>query len=204
MSTLNCPTCGGAIEGVSPLIRSIDCSYCGAWLRLNNQLWEGNIGQATPLNAPSFLRVGLRGNTPSGEQYTIRGRLRLQYDQGSWDEWWIENDHGDGFWVEEDDGVYYRHSTGETMPIGNAADATRVGQMLALPNGPTLFITEKFKAVIVGREGMLPNEPETDSTVMYIDGVADGEEYSLEIEKGVASVSQAEVFDLRAIRWDTA
>ena len=202
MTTLNCPSCGGAIEGVSPLIRSIDCSYCNAWLRLSNQLWQAESGQKSPLDAPSYLRVGLRGDAPDGAQYTIRGRLRLQYEQGSWDEWWVENNQGDGFWVEEDDGVYYRHSIGKDINIGNLANNVGVGGMLPLPTGQSLFVTEKFTATIVGREGMLPSEPEAQSTVTYIDGVEDGDEYSLEIEDGVATVSQADVFDLRAIKWD--
>ena len=75
--------------------------------------------------------------------------------------------------------------------------------MLSLPTGQSLFVTEKFTATIVGREGMLPSEPEAQSTVTYIDGVDDGDEYSLEIEDGVAAVSQAEVFDFRAIKWDS-
>ncbi len=127
----------------------------------------------------------------------------LQYEQGSWDEWWVENNQGDGFWVEEDDGVYYRHSIGKDINVGNSASNVGVGGMLSLPTGQSLFVTEKFTATIVGREGMLPSEPEAQSTVTYIDGVDDGDEYSLEIEDGVAAVSQAEVFDLRAIKWDS-
>ncbi|RVU84358.1 DUF4178 domain-containing protein [Leucothrix sargassi] len=203
MTTLNCPSCGGAIEGVSPLIRSIDCGYCGAWLRLSNQLWKAEAGQRAPLDAPSFLRVGLRGDSPDGTHYTIRGRIRLQYQYGSWDEWWIENSQGDGFWVEEDDGVYYSHSIGKDINIGNAAKNSGVGDMLNIPNGPSLFITEKFTATIVGREGMLPSEPEAQSDVTYIDGVDDGEEYSLEIEGTEAIISQADEFDLHAIKWES-
>ena len=204
MTTLNCPSCGGGIEGVSPLIRSIDCGYCGAWLKLSNQLWQAETGQKSPLDAPNYLRVGLRGDAPDGSQYTIRGRMRLQYEEGSWDEWWVENNQGDGFWVEEDDGVYYRHAIGEDINIGNAADSTGVGQMLSLPSGQNLFVTEKFTANIVGREGMLPSEPEAEGTVTYIDGVEDGDEYSLEIDNGVATISQAEVFDIRSVRWETS
>ena len=79
MANLNCPNCGGAIEGVSPLIRSIDCPYCSSWLRLSNQLWEASDGQKSPLDAPAFLLVGMSGRAPDGTQYTIRGRLRFQY-----------------------------------------------------------------------------------------------------------------------------
>jgi len=201
MATLNCPNCGGAIEGVSPLIRSIDCSYCGAWLRLGNQLWEAEAGQKSPLDAPSYLRVGLYGTAADGTGYTVQGRVRFEYGQGSWDEWWLESSHGEGFWVEEDDGVYYRHAPGKDISL-TAHNTIGVGQMLALPNGSQLFITEKFTATIVGREGMLPVEPEASQLITYMDGVADGEEFSLEIDGKEAYLSQSEVFPLRDIRWD--
>lgn len=204
MATLNCPNCGGAIAGVSPLIRSIDCPFCGSWLRLSNQLWQAQEGQQSPLDAPTYLRVGLQGSAPDGTHYTVQGRLRFQYGLGSWDEWWVESSHGDGFWVEEDDGVYYRHGLGDEITLPGGGNNVGVGQMLPLPNGPSLFITEKFQADIVGREGLLPVEFDVDAKVTYMDGVADGEEYSLEIEGETAAISQAEVFDIRSVRWETS
>lgn len=202
MSKLNCPSCGGMIEGVSPLIRSIDCQYCGSWLRLNNQIWEANAGQQVALNAPSFLQVGMRGDLRSGESFKVLGRLRLQYDNDSWDEWWLEDGYGQGFWLEEDDGVYYRHAIQETLEANTALQSAAVAEQLTLTNGLRLFVTEKYDAVIVGRQGFLPNEPETSQRVTYIDGVADGTEYSLEVEGTEAYLSQSEVFDIHAIRWD--
>ena len=202
MANLNCPNCGGAIEGVSPLIRSIDCPYCSSWLRLSNQLWEANDGQKTPLDAPAFLLVGMNGSAPDGTHYTIRGRLRFQYGMGSWDEWWMESNGGESFWLEEDDGTYYRHSLGEEISLPGGNKGISVGGTLALNNGPTLFVTEKYQADIVGREGMLPVELEAETTVTYVDGVEDGEEYSLEIEGEYASISQSEEFDIRSIKWE--
>ena len=176
MSTLNCPSCGGKIEGISTHIRSIDCSYCGSWLRLNNQTWKANTGQKIALNAPSFLRVGLLGTLANGEHYKVLGRIRLQYEQDSWDEWWVEDSYGKGFWVEEDDGVYYRHINTQELDLEDTS--VNVAEDLTLSNGLTLFITEKFEAIISGREGFLPTEPETNSVVTYMDGVANGTEYS--------------------------
>jgi hypothetical protein len=122
---------------------------------------------------------------------------------GTWDEWWVESNQGDGFWVEEDDGVYYRHAPGKEITV-SGSDSLGVGQMLQLPDGPNLFITEKFDAIIIGREGMLPSEPEASETITYIDGVDDGDEYSLEIDGDSAYVSQSEVFHIRDVRWDKA
>jgi len=204
MTALNCPNCGGGITGISPLIRSIDCPYCTSWLRLSNQLWEATPGQADPLNAPSFLKLDQYGTAPDGTQYTVRGRLRFKYGLGNWDEWWVESTHGEGFWVEEDDGTYYRHATGEEIALPDGAEAIRVGQMLTLDSGLSLFITEKYEGDIVGREGMLPVEQDIDKTLYYVDGVADDYEYSLEIDGETAYLSQSEEFDLQAIRWENA
>lgn len=204
MATLNCPSCAGSIEGISPLIRSIDCSYCGAWLRLSNQLWKAEAGQKVPLAAPAYLRVGMHGKAQDGLHYTIRGRLRFRYGLGSWDEWWMENERGEGFWVEEDDGVYYRHAPGKTITLPAGGQQIGVGQNLSLPGGLTLLVTEKFQASIIGREGMLPVEPNVADSVTYVDGVANGQEYSLEIEGEHASLSQAEEFAIRAVRWEQA
>lgn len=202
MPIINCPNCGGEIEGVSPLIRSIDCSYCGSWLRLNNQIWQANTGQEIALNAPSFLRVGLVGNLSDGAHYKVLGRIRLQYGQDTWDEWWLEDSHGDGFWLEEDDGVYYRHINTQELEMSDSSLHVGVAENLSLSNGLNLFVTEKYQATIVGREGFLPSEPESNSIVTYIDGVENGSEYSLEIEDNHASLSQAQVFDIQAIDWE--
>jgi len=36
----------------------------------------------------------------------------------------------------------------------------------------------------------------------YVDGVENGEEYSLEIEGEYASITQSEEFDIRSIKWE--
>jgi len=200
METLNCPNCSGSIEGISPHIRSVDCSYCGSWLRFNNQIWEAKAGQSVALNAPSFLHVGKSGSLKNDLSFKVVGRIRLKYDYETWDEWWVEDGYGNGFWLEEDDGSYYRHTNQETINIVDAS--VGVGENLTLENGLTLFITEKFKASIVGREGFLPNEPETNELIEYLDGVSNGTEYSLEIDGNTASISQSELFDIQAIKWD--
>lgn len=202
MSILNCPSCGGSIEGISPHIRSIDCSYCGSWLRLNNQIWKVNAGQKVALNAPSFLRVGLLGNLPNGDFYKVLGRIRLQYEQDHWDEWWLEDSSGQGFWLEEDDGVYYRHTNPQQIDFDNRFLNVNVAEELALNDEVTLFVTEKYEATIVGREGFLPTEPDTNSIVTYLDGVLDGVKYSLEIEGKHVALSQSKKFDVQSIRWE--
>ncbi len=199
---INCPSCGGEIEGVSPLIRSIDCSFCGSWLRLNNQIWKANAGQEIALNAPSFLRVGLVGNLANGEHYKVMGRIRLQYEQDTWDEWWLEDSYGNGFWLEEDDGIYYKHINTQELELTTSSSNIHVAEDLSLSNGLTLFVTEKFEAKIIGREGFLPSEPETNSVVTYVDGVANESEYSLEIENQHASLSQAQIFDIQSVNWE--
>ena len=49
---------------------------------------------------------------------------------------------------------------------------------------------------------MLPVELEAETTVTYVDGVENGEEYSLEIEGEYASITQSEEFDIRSIKWE--
>ena len=114
----------------------------------------------------------------------------------------MESNGGESFWLEEDDGTYYRHSLGEEISLPGGISGISVGGTLALNNGPTLFITEKYQADIVGREGMLPVELEAETTVTYVDGVESGEEYSLEIEGEYASITQSEEFDIRSIKWE--
>lgn len=200
MAVLNCPNCGGSIDGVTPLIRSIDCEYCGSWLRLSNQVWQAQPGQETPLNAPSYLRVGMYGTVFDGSAYTVRGRIRFSYDGGTWDEWWIESSHGDDFWLEEDDGAYYSHQPSQDIELSDRQ--VKVGQTLPLPDGINLMITEKCLARIIGREGVLPVDLDVSSPVLCVDGVANGREYSIEVQNGAASISQSEEFDFRSIEWE--
>ena len=201
VSNLNCPGCGGLIQHISPHIRSIDCIYCGSWLRLGNGGWRQGTAQSQPLVAPAFLGLGKSGVLPSQESARIVGRLRYGYGLGEWDEWWLETASGEGFWLEEDDGAYYLHTDQVIASANLHIPSIEVGKTLSLDHGIELYVTEKYTARIVGREGLLPVVAGAGEKVTCVDGTCRGREYSLEILNGEAELSLSVEVDIDSMAW---
>ena len=151
-------------------------------------------------NIPSFLSVGRSGHLPDGESVRVAGRIRFSYGSGIWDEWWIEND-ADGYWLEEDDGQYYRHALVQGLPWGADTDALQVGRTLDVEGVGSLFITEKYHTEVVGFEGMLPVAVERGEKLLCVDGRQGEREFSLEIQEGALTVTEAHEFRIYSVKW---
>jgi len=86
-SAVSCPSCGVAIESVSAHIRSLQCPHCDNWVYFGNNGWAASGSFEHALDAPSFVQLGRSGKI-AGRAFVVRGRIRLSYIGGYWDEWW--------------------------------------------------------------------------------------------------------------------
>ncbi len=201
---ISCPACGVAVESVSAHTRSMQCPHCGNWIYLSGSGWSSAGSFTHALDAPSMLRVGrsgvLSGTAERPRNLTVAGRLRLTYDGGYWDEWWLEFEDGNHQWLEEDDGRYRLHS-----PVSLSADlaqvkAAGVGSQLLLDN-KNWFITERLDATLAGSEGALPIAIQPNEKITCLDLMGSGEKLSLEAGSLDVTVSRSEKIAGSLFKW---
>lgn len=200
MSTnLNCPSCGGPINNISPIVRSISCDYCASLVYFNNSSWHNGGKFPTEIAAPALLQVERQGQF-EGQAFRVAGRVRLEYSSGSWDEWWLEFENGEDRWLEEDDGSYFFHqSVPVTATPGDFQDLG-AGQMLTTGD-KSWFITETGKASVAGVQGQLPVTLQPGFQLRYFDAITEGREISIEVWGNEVEASLSHSVDPSALNW---
>lgn len=195
-----CPACGAAINGVSPLTRSLSCDHCGNWVCFDNQRWIDAGQFEHQIQAPPFLHVNRAGSL-NKRHFVVSGRIRLGAGGSFWDEWWLEFDDGEGQWLEEDDGSYHLHESQQHQLDASAVRATGVGQMLTV-DGRSWFVTETNDAAVMGAEGQLPWSMQPGTGVFTLDAVADGRELSVEVWSDEVSASSSRMLAASELDWN--
>lgn len=201
MSTnLSCPACGGPVENISPIVRSISCGHCANLLYFDNNSWHNGGKFPTEIAAPALLSVELQGQI-GGQSFQVAGRVRLETRNGHWDEWWLEFENGEDRWLEEDDGSYFFH---QSLPISAApADLQGLGPGQMLANGDTSwFITESGEATVAGIQGQLPVTLQPGFRLRYFDAIAEGREISIEVWGNEVEASLSQSIDASAFSWN--
>jgi ribosomal protein S27AE len=175
-----CPSCGANITQQNPASRSISCGYCGQTSHINADSLQAAGEQHLLVDYGSFLSVGNRGRW-QGQGFTILGRLRIEYEDGFWDEWYINFDNGNPAWIQEDDGSFMLFlPEGETVKV-NYYDV-HVGSFVDFNRTLNqVFITSKSRAKVEGGEGELPFRIVPGEIADFVEGIKDGEVISIEI-----------------------
>ena len=198
--SINCPSCGVSIEGASAHTRSMSCPHCGNWVYFGSNGWESAGLFKHAIDAPSMLQLGKSGAL-SGRNFTVRGRVRLSYSDGFWDEWWLEFEDADHQWLEEDDGVYRLHENVEIEPGQEHLKDAGVGGNVSF-DGTDWFVTERVDAQVAGVEGSLPVAITPGKQVVCIDVMGNGTKMSIEAAEKEVQVSRSSVVRGSKFEWE--
>jgi len=175
-----CPSCGANIKQQNPASRSISCGYCGQTSHINADSLQAAGEKSLLVDYGSYLSVGNRGRWKE-QGFTILGRLRIEYDDGFWDEWYINFDDGRPAWIQEDDGSFMLFQAGGQIPRLNY-DSIRVGTFVDFTHDlPNVFVTSKSRAKVEGGEGELPFRIIPGETADFVEGIKEGEMVSIEV-----------------------
>jgi ribosomal protein S27AE len=154
MKTANCPSCGAAITFQSAVSILTICDYCKSTL-IRHDLALENIGKMAELLPDSSpIQLGTQG-VYRKSQFTVVGRIQLQYGQGIWNEWYLLFANQRGGWLGETLGNYaltFLIDPTEPLP---PFSALRAGQSLSL-KGRSFQISNIENARCVAGEGELP------------------------------------------------
>jgi len=167
---ISCPNCGGPLQVESAFTTLLVCSYCHQTLYIHDTGVDLAGKTAKLAEYPSRLSVGAQGKI-KGQGFCVLGRVRYQYDEGFWDEWFLQFDSQRIGWVEEDEGEFtLTFKSKLTSPVP-PFDQIRVGSFIPLGKD-RLFISEKGLAQIVGAQGEVSMTARPGQALHYVDGNA--------------------------------
>lgn len=151
-----CPQCGAMVGGQAPGQVMVVCPACRSTITRDADAAR-RVGQLSEVvDDGSPVRIGTRGAL-AGHSFEVIGRLRLQYDEGGWNEWYVLFDAGGHGWLSDASGQYALTRPGSTespMPLP-AFDALSVGTRLKL-GGVLYTVADVRRSRCVGGEGELP------------------------------------------------
>ncbi len=192
----SCPSCGGPLTLESRFSKMVICPYCGQTCLVSAAGLDPTGQTGTLADFPSMLAIGAKG-TLRGEPFHVLGRLRYKYDDGFWDEWFIQLG-GRFIWLQEDEGTFTSFAketiTAELPAFGDI----QVGKSLNV-NGRQIFVTEKNEAMIAGGEGELRFSIKPGERVDYVDGTADGKVISIEFAPDEINLSVGEAIPFEQV-----
>lgn len=129
------------------------CSYCRSTVMRDGASME-HLGKLSDiLDDYSPVQIGTTGNW-KGRPFNVIGRLRLQYEDGSWNEWCVEFGDGTLGWLSDASGQFAITQKRNTAPPP-AFDACPVGRNGNF-GGTKFSVTDSRICKCVGGEGELP------------------------------------------------
>lgn len=168
-----CPACGGELQFKSRFSAMGICPYCQSVLKREGELWRQSGKMATLPPDMSPFQIGTLGKYLQ-QPFEMIGQLKVAWQDGFWNEWYILEENGNQAWLAEAMGfLSYSHEVALTSPLQNPKDY-RVGTTLTLA-GETYTISDIKDFECVGCVGELPLEFTTGMQGISIDLLSTGD-----------------------------
>jgi hypothetical protein len=174
MLKVNCPNCGAEVVFRSAALPTRICDYCRTMLVRSGDALTA-VGKAAELPFDvSPIQLGTSGRF-EGLGFTVVGRVRWGWTDGSWNEWLLLFDDGSNAWLGEAMGQYMLLRERPLSEIG--ADAIRtivrggdvpVGTQ-AQVDGEILTVSDAREATCIAAEGELPFTAPRGWTIFSVD-----------------------------------
>lgn len=185
-----CPNCGSPLKTNRASSRMVGCPYCG---QTSYILGTNLSAQGKPVLLADFgseIKTGATLEIGS-QRFRVNGRVRFDYPDGFWDEWWLEDLAAMGqdaleYWLQESEGEWVLFKAEVPIPGVNKL-AGAVGDWVQVSEHK-LFVTEIRNAVVHGTEGELPYQLVAGDTMEYLDGLEGGNPVSVECMDGEVTV----------------
>jgi Domain of unknown function (DUF4178) len=174
MAALACPQCGNELSFASPALPVKVCGSCRSLILRKDQDLE-RVGEAAVLPfdvSPVQIMTTGRWN---GMGFTVLGRIRWGWAEGSWNEWAVVFDDGSQGWLGEamGDFMLLREQPVDLWGDGSlaklvAGERPKIGDRVDL-SGVTYSVTDIKQATVLASEGDLPFKASTDWSIESID-----------------------------------
>jgi len=155
MITLSCPSCGGEINFKSKTTVFAVCSYCLSNI-VRHDVDLDLIGKMAELPADiSPIQIGSYGKFEKNN-IDVVGRVRVGWEDGFWNEWFLYFSDGREAWLAEAQGDYaINFPLLENINVPPAEELS-VGQVINLTDNKPYRIDDIKEIHCAGSEGELP------------------------------------------------
>lgn len=198
---LSCPSCGAAVPVRSSALPYVTCGTCQTLIRREGEHIEA-IGKVAVLPFDvSPLQLGTTGSW-RGIGFTLVGRVRWGWQDGSWNEWLAEGADGKARWLGEAMGSYLISEEHPELLDLPPIRAFTAGEPLArdaeVTIGESRFEASDIKeATCLGSEGDLPILTAVGAAITSIDFRSpDGAALSLQRDESGSSAWLGEYLEL--------
>ena len=177
-----CPSCGAPIPKRFDDSKCLCCTHCGQTSHLLADTLKMAGEKQLLIDYGSMFSIGQQRKIGDLE-LLILGRIRMDYADGFWDEWFAQSlEDGSPWWLQEDDGSFTLFKKKADLDRSISWEQFQVGKTEAIPPlKESVFITAKSRAHVNGGEGELPFRIIPGETADFVDGIWKGKEISLEI-----------------------
>lgn len=196
--SFTCPSCSAPLQLENRFTKVVICQYCGQTSNVTPAGLDPTGQKAMLADFPSILSIGASG-TLSGDPFKVLGRLRYKYDEGFWDEWFLQFISGRKVWLQEDEGTFIAFDKAAITTAIPEFKSIKVGSTIQINDQP-VFIVEKNEAVIAGGEGELQFKILPGESVDYADGNSAGKVVSIEFAPDEIAMSIGSQIPLSEIR----
>ena len=157
---INCPQCGAPAPFRGHAV-SLVCEYCGSTV-VRTEVDVKLVGKVSALvDNGSPIILGSRGRF-HGTPFEVVGRLQVQYDRGTWNEWYIEMADGTVGWLSDAQGSYAIMRPKNQQIVASRVPPfphVEINQIFEI-DGIEAVVVDRRGAGYKGAEGVLPFEAE--------------------------------------------
>lgn len=171
MISLSCPACGAPVEFKSAAPYAV-CGHCQSLLIRRDASLEslGKVAQVPQDFSPLQLHTG---GVFEGHRFTLIGRIRKAWAEGSWSEWCAQLDDQRMGWLAEAQGdlvmLFERPpSDFASPPTYDWLSHCKGGETLPL-QGRHFTVTDAKKVVCLGAEGELTSAVAMNTPLLSVD-----------------------------------
>ncbi len=211
MKKFNCPSCGAEVTFLSNISVYAVCPYCNSMI-VRHDLDVESIGTMAALpDDMSPFQIGTEGYY-LGMHFTLAGRIKVGWEDGSWNEWFMNSDDGRKGWLAEAQGFYAVCYEVEPPPLDFAVQAIKsqksgqqrdnnfIGSHLII-NNQKLKVVDSKRCKCIGSEGELPFAAPKDRLTISVDLLGSRGEFGcVEIETGKMRAFTGRYVDWKELR----
>jgi hypothetical protein len=207
MKKFNCPSCGAEVVFASSISVYAVCKYCSSMI-VRHDLDVESIGKMAALpDDMSPFQIGTEGFY-QGQRFTLVGRMKMGWEDGSWNEWFMSSDDGRKGWLAEAQGFYAVSFETEPPALEFAVKAIKdqkkngnfIGSALNLDRIKFKVVDSK-KASCIGSEGELPLAAPQGRQTVSVDLLGSHGEFGcVEIETGKMRAFTGRYVDWKELR----
>ncbi len=195
--TAACPSCGAPVEFASAGSVMAVCEYCQTTVIREGDSLKAQGKQSLTLEDYSPLQVGSVGRFGDTD-FAIIGRIQYRYEQGVWNEWYVQFTDGRNGWLSEALGQY--SLTFEGVPAHLPSYNELAINDTVTFDGVVYRVTDRRSADAIAGEGELPYVVDSGWRTWVIDAQFMRQfitlDYGDSSENGLPTVYQGQAVDL--------